>query len=132
MVPIFTGHVRTDGKWEIDDPEGLRAEIARLAGKRIEVVVRRQHSQRSSQQNRYYWGVIVDLLGKELGYDPDEMHDALRAKFLTTPAEGDGLPHIKSTTELSTSDMEDYHERIRRWADEFLHIYIPLPNEVDV
>ena len=84
---------------------------------------------RSIHQNSYYWGVVVEILGNELGYPPYNMHDALRMQFLSKPDEKTGLMKIASTTDLSTKQMEDYIEEIRRWASIELSIYIPEPNE---
>ena len=36
---------------------------------------------------------------------------------------------LKSTTDLSTIEIEDYFSGIRNWSGDFLSCYIPLPNE---
>ena len=82
---------------------------------------------RSLNQNKYYWGVIIKMLGDEFGYIAEEMHDALRMRFLQVHT--NKLPTIKSTTELSTKEMEEYLSKIRQWASE-QGIFLPLPNEV--
>jgi len=86
---------------------------------------------RSNSQNSYYWGVVIDILGNELGYPPQNMHDALRLEFLSKPDDKTGLMKVASTTDLNTKQMEDYLEGIRRWASIELGIYIPNPGEVD-
>ena len=45
------------------------------------VSVKKQRNNRSNMQNNYYWACIVQPLGQELGYFPDEMHDTLKVKF---------------------------------------------------
>ena len=82
---------------------------------------------RSLNQNKYYWGVIIKMLGDEFGYIAEEMHDALRMRFLQVHT--NKLPTIKSTTELSTKEMEEYLSKIRQWASEE-GIFLPLPNEI--
>ncbi len=82
---------------------------------------------RSMNQNNYYWGVIIKILGEELGYRDEEMHDALRMKFLQ---EHGKIETIKSTTGLNTKEFEEYLAKIREWASEELSIFLPLPNEV--
>ena len=37
---------------------------------------------RSNQENRYYWKIVVKTLADELGYTGDEMHDILREMFM--------------------------------------------------
>lgn len=48
----------------------------------ITIRVSRQHALRSGQQNRWYWGVIVQLLADHTGYTADEIHEVLKAKFI--------------------------------------------------
>ena len=103
-----------------------------------EIKVTLHEKQRSNKQNRYYWGVVIPLVVKginEFGNDfnNEEIHEylkrelgGLKAMFLPD----DTVVHIPiSTTELSTSDFEDYTMRIRSWAQETLNLIIPLPNE---
>ena len=102
-----------------------------LAGQIVEVTIGKQRKKRSLNQNGYYHGVVVEILGRHLGYTPDEMHHALRGEFLKIP--GDYvLPKSRSTTDLSTVEFEDYLTQIREWAAQLPSpCYIPLPNEVE-
>jgi hypothetical protein len=128
MIPIFTGEVTILGNFKLDTPEKFHEYIKVFSGKRVEVIIRKPKTKRSDLQNNYYWGVVLELLSKELGYDQDEMHEILKYKFLQSHAMG--MPYVKSTTKLSTGEFEDYLSKIKRWAAEFLHIVIPDPNEV--
>ena len=87
---------------------------------------------RSNPQNRYYWGVVVDILSNELGYTPEETHEILRQMFLTNRVMvKDAFFNIpKSTTILTTVEMENYLTKIREWASISCGISIPEPNEV--
>jgi hypothetical protein len=119
------------GRFVPDDPELYALALTPFEGKRASVTVEPIRKNRSDKENRYYWGVVVNLISKELGYFPDETHHALRFKFLRTSGGEQGtLETAKSTTELSTKEFEDYLEHIRIWAGAFLGIYIPKPNEV--
>ena len=113
----------------LDDEKGFTEHIKSLDGKFIQLVVRRYRTNRSNNQNKYYWGVVIKILGDELGYMPDEMHNALRWKFLR---KGGKLETVKSTSSLTTIEFEEYLELIRIWALRDLEIAIPLPNEVDI
>lgn len=93
--------------------------------------------ERSNPQNRYYWGVIVEILSEHTGFTKDEMHEVLKHKFLRKSlwvVKKGGLMELSvisySTTELTTSEMEDYLSQIRIWASEDLGLVLPLPNEV--
>jgi hypothetical protein len=126
MIPIFTGSV-DNGGLKFDRRSSVDEYIGTLIGQRVEVIIRKPRTKRSDVQNSYYWGVVIELLSKELGYDKDEMHEILKYKFLQSNAMG--MPYIKSTTKLSTGEFEEYLSKIKQWAAEFLHIVIPDPNE---
>ena len=94
-------------------------------GYKIDIqTIRHTHS---LNQNKYYWGIIIKMLGDEFGYIAEEMHDALRMRFLQTHT--DKLPTIKSTKKLSTKEFEEYLSKIRQWASE-QGTFLPLPNEI--
>ena len=101
------------------------------------VSVMKQRNTRSNMQNSYYWKCIVQGLAEELGYFPNEMHDALRAKFLSEYemiSINDNqivINKIGSTTALNTKQFEQYTEQIRVWALTDLGIRLMLPNEYE-
>lgn len=131
ITPKIYGRVEK-GKFIADDVRQFRKAFYAFEGKEIYVTVNKKVNSRSSQQNRYYWGVVINMLAEFTGYTPDEMHDALKMLFLKIPGER-GLPdRLKSTTELTTVEFENYMEQIRNWAAVELAYYVPLPNEVEV
>ena len=97
------------------------------------VNIKRHRKKRSNSENRYYWGVIIKVLGDEFGYIPDEMHQVLKRLFLTYDKPNQITGEIeffsKSTTDLTTEQAEEYYENIRIWALSNFSILIPLPNE---
>ena len=101
------------------------------------VDVKKQRNTRSNMQNNYYWSCIVQVLSNELGYFPDEIHDVLRAKFLSEYEmisindNQIALNKIGSTTALNTKAFEVYTEQIRVWAMTELGIRLMLPNEYE-
>ena len=126
MIPIFSGQVNNAGL-HFDRRTDVDKYISSLIGQRVEVIIRKPKTSRSTLQNNYYWGVVVELLSNELSYDQDEMHEILKYKFLQSNAMG--MPYIKSTTRLSTGEFEEYLSKIKRWAAEFLNIVVPDPIE---
>lgn len=128
MIPVFTGTV-INNNFKPDNLHRLFDYLKTLEGVRCEVSVRKIRAQRSNNQNNYYFGVVCKVLGDYFGYEPDEMHEALKLKFLQVGAVD--VPTLKSTTKLNTAEFEDYLERIRRWAAIDYSIAIPLPNEVE-
>ncbi len=129
ITPIFRGRV-VNGKLQVDSRFDIW--VSSLDGQEVEIVVRKKRSKRSNLQNRYYFGVVVKMLADKLGYEREEMHYALRVKFLGEDEDQYGLKKIRSTTGLSTKEfIETYTEPIKRWSAEFLCLRIPDPNEVD-
>lgn len=135
-------HLNLDGVLlEVVDPDRLREVLLSYSdGAWTWLNIKPITKPRSNQQNRYYRGVIVKMVAEEVcGYpasndDCEAIHKELAKRFLGyTLVERGGFTFevIRSTTDLSTVEMEAYHENCRRWAADFLHIYIPLPNEID-
>ena len=75
------------------------------------------------------WGVVYQLIADHTGSSPEDVHNHLKVEFLRVG--GDKIPTTKSTTELSTVEMEDYLAKCRGWASRELGVYIPEPNEIN-
>jgi hypothetical protein len=128
ITPVFFAKVK-QGELNYCNYRLLNGYLATLEGADLEVIIRRPRKDRSSQQNRYYWGVVVELLCESTGYTQDEMHNALRMLFLRDDSRQ--VPTIRSTAELTTVGFEEYLEKVRNWASDALGCDIPMPNEVD-
>ena len=127
MDAIIRGTVAR-GKFSPHDPTAFRLRFAKLEGQEVEVIVRKPKRERSHKQRKYYFKVIVALIAEEMGDNANDVHEALKVKFLYDLS-GD-FPKVKSTSDLTTTEAEDYYSEIRIWASAFLNVYIPLPNEV--
>lgn len=79
---------------------------------------------RSLQENSYYWGVVLQHIADTTGYTPEEVHDAMRWKFLRVSG---WFERVRSTTSLTTTEFEEYLEKIRTFAVQELDCPIPLP-----
>ncbi len=87
---------------------------------------------RSDRQNRYMWSVVYKIIADETGHSTEVIHDFMMSMFLPRSfiTVGKAEQEVrKSTTELSTVEMEDYLMRIRVFAAQDLQCQIPLPNE---
>lgn len=92
-----------------------------------------QKPNRSLQQNRYYFGVVLRALKEHTGISVDDMHDVLKFRFNPKVISFSGMDEVKiggSTKEMTTDVFMEYIEKIRQWAIENLECYIPLPQEV--
>jgi hypothetical protein len=83
----------------------------------------------SREQQKYYWKIMCEFGGAELGYTAKEMHAIHQAEHFTYENEK-GVKYIRSTAigEWDTMEWEDKMTEIRQWFSEQT-IYIPLPNE---
>jgi hypothetical protein len=128
MDKIIHGKVKK-GQFKPYDPIAFRLQFAKHEGQDIEVLVRKPKRTRTDSQRKYYFGVIVALIAEEMGDNKNDVHEALKIKFLYDLS-GE-FPKVKSTSDLTTVEEEEYHSEIRMWASSFLNMYIPLPNEVN-
>ncbi len=107
-------------------------------GKDVRITLERKRKRRSLNQNAYYFGVVLPAVCELLtdyGNDVDieETHYFLKAevgKLTKTIVNQTGVARkvVKSSAKLSTVEMEDYLERVRRWAAGH-GVIIPLPEE---
>ena len=127
-TPVLRG-VMQDAKirWHGTDAKRLAVITKHLEGKEIELTLRAKPKRCSPNQRKYYWSVIVGMIAEAIGITEDEAHEGLKERFLTVPGDGP-LKIIRSTESLTTAEREEYHRQCRQFGDEWLHIYIPLPN----
>ena len=119
--------------------KALQKAVEQEEGREIVITIERKKKKRSSLQNAYYWGCLINMvrigIKDATGHNSsiDEVHNYLSGKFHTTEivnkttGEIDVMP--KSTTEDTTVQFEEYQLECRAWAKEWLGIDIPLPNE---
>lgn len=130
LKPIFYGKIE-NRKLTFDNTEQLKNYIANLKGD-IQLTIEPRKKNRSLKQNSYYWGVVIPMLCEYCGYTPEEMHEALKIKFLTVYSDVKNIPPtIRSTTSLSTVEFEELVSRVRMWASIELGVYVPNPNECE-
>jgi hypothetical protein len=133
----FPAIVDERGNLCLDEPALYATTIKTFAGKRVVVSITRETSQRSDQQNRWYWGCVLALISEHTGYQPEELHDLFKVRFIpkhVALADGNGVVREEgviggSTARLDTIDFAAYCERVRQFAAEELGVVIPDPNE---
>jgi hypothetical protein len=113
--------------------------LASFSG-RVSIIIQKAKKVRSGQQNRYLHASFTILSKELINYTGDERYtaamvkDIVKCKFLTVDmineSSGEVIgTRIKSTTELSTLEMNEFIENMIRWAAEQFNITIPYPNE---
>lgn len=141
----YYGRVK-DGAIELPGKR-FREEVARaFDGKPIEVIVRRKKKNRSPEQNRYYWGLVLNILAAQFRiWSPDVavdcsiVHEWCKDRFLPMVQDWEDITldvpdgkweSRRTTTRLSTVQFMDYIALIQQWAAEY-GLYIPDPEEWD-
>lgn len=141
--------VRLDEKGRIAfyDTPGWQKYKAQFHGKDAELILKKKVKSRSRQEERYYWGVVVERVSEALGTSRDAAHELMAGLFLrieeTSPA-GIRYNKVMSTTELGDERYDRYiFKECVPWAstptdeetgltqESGLGLFIPLPNEVD-
>lgn len=99
------------------------------------------NKRRSLRQNAYYHAVVCVMVAeglRNIGYrevrDGEDAHGVLKSLFLKkkeiNEETGEVLTEREgSTKKLTTGEMEEYLDRVRQWAVEYLGISIPLPGQ---
>ncbi len=113
--------------------------IATFEGKQIVIKIEKAKKKRSTQQNRFYYGVIIPIVQnclKEAGHiiTNESTHDLIKLKFLkevlfVNEETGEVIERIKSTTELSTSQFMDLLAEINNFTFEYFGVSLPSPND---
>ena len=137
ITPVFGGRV-VGGRVEFDaaGAHARRQHLAALDGQRVEVVVRKRATQRSTVQNNWLWGVALPLLAEQLGYDTHE-HESLHYQLLAEcfgsaydQRFGREVPRVTSSR-LTTKEFSHYMEWLVRWAAVEHGCLIPMPGEAE-
>lgn len=135
------GWISHEGRLNINSDERpmFLEMLSRQAGKGISVLVRVEGKRRSPAQNGYYYGVVVGMIQNAIKDEwgelltKDEAHELLKQncnwKEVVNTATGESVKLAQSTANLSTMEFEEYLEKCRRFAEEYLNVRIPLPNE---
>jgi DNA topoisomerase IA len=115
-----------------EDKKKLFSVLRNLKGS-FAVSCKKNKPTRSLPQSRYYWGVVLAYLSEETGFTKDETHQLMQRMFLKyakDAPDGTSEMFVRSTTSLTTGEMNEYIEQIRTFAITELGTYIPEPNEI--
>ncbi len=122
------------GKVKFIDLPLFNSDLIQYNDKEAYLIIKPYKKNRSDNQNRYYWGVVIRILSEEFGFEADEMHEVLKQKFLVAETLKIGKEDFvitKPTHNQNTTEFEEYLSHIRTWASTEMNIVIPLPNDVE-
>ena len=94
----------------------------------VTVDIRINEDPRTNRQNKLWWA-WMKIIGRELGYTKNEIHDILKYKFLLREEiiEGETQQYVKSTSTLTKKEFNKLTSDVHFWANDTLNIN--LPNE---
>jgi len=121
-----------DGKLQKNVSDLIAKELPYFNGKRIRIKFEKLQSKRSTQQNRLWW-LYITIVAKEIGYEPDELHEICKFKFLkkerVDEATGEIFQYVGSTAKLNKTEFSDLIFDFRKWVVETFSINLPDPGE---
>jgi len=86
VIPIWRVVVK-EGRMLFHAKEEFLKYLTTIEGE-CQLTVKKWYKNRTDRENRYYWGVVVEVLRDFFGYTKDEMHDAVKWQFLKKKVEG--------------------------------------------
>jgi hypothetical protein len=117
----------------------IKDAIETFEGKQVVIKIEKFKKKRSTQQNRFYFGIVIPIVQnclKEAGHimTNESTHDLIKLKFLketlfVNEDTGEVIERIKSTTELSTSQFMDLLAEINNFTFEYFGVSLPSPND---
>lgn len=134
---VYVAKADPDGKATI--PAALIRDIkANFAGKEFQITLERKYKKRSSDQNAYYWGVIIRLITLAINeqqgenYSETQVHEFLKFRYLKIEKIDESTGELIFTATRSTSDLKTwefalYIEQCIQFASVYLGIAIPTP-----
>jgi hypothetical protein len=129
---IVVAFVNDDLTIKFDNIVQTKQALLEHKGKYIRVQFSKLRKNRSAEQNRYYWGVVIRMIGEYCGYFTTEelqsLHEEIKKKILPTKGRFN-IP--ESTAKMSTDDFSNYVEKVKIFAAKELNLYIPEPNEIN-
>jgi hypothetical protein len=120
---------------DVEHKPRYRETLRNLAGKRVEFVIRKPKSRRSTEQNAWWWGIAVPMIAEHLGYERnehDQVHYALVSKCFGVehdPRLGE-VPH-KRSSKLTVQEFSELMEWAVRVSAQEFGVLLPLPSEAE-
>lgn len=131
IYPKFRAEIQ-DKKIVIISKKSFSQYIEKLKDKKVLITIEEEKTPRSLSQNAYYW-VILRIISQDTGMNEDEIHSAMKMKFLRRNyvREDKKLETVRSTTSLSTQEFSEYIDRVKEFALDFFQIIIPNPEDLN-
>jgi len=135
VVPIFSGRVTEDGKLLLTPSEhtARASHLRTLAGRDVEVIVRKKRTQRSTAQNSWIHAA-ASLLAEHCGNSLAEQKLDLMGECWgwRTLSNGHTVPMKIHTSDMTVEEASQFIDWLIRWsAEKFPEVKIPLPGQAE-
>lgn len=130
--------IKKNGKTDL---RGLKFFFQCAQDGNYKVTIGKVRDNRSNAQNNYLWGVVYPFIAtglREVGYPNitiDDAHDFCKHKFaqrnVVNHNTGEIINLPSSTAKMDVVQFSHYVDQIKAFAEEYLNIQIPQPNEND-
>jgi hypothetical protein len=132
---VFPGEFDAGAKFLPADPARFLAVRRKLAGRKVEVVLRRPKSKRSIEMNKYLHCETgpFRLLAEHFGEDIPGVKLALMGEcfgWVWSKAAGREVPIKGHSSEMTIEESKYFVDWVIPWAAMNHGVEIPLPNEV--
>jgi len=95
---------------------------------RMVITIEKWKAKRSSDQNRYYHGVVLAALEEHSGIDSEIWHEYFKRKFLLKECLvilDEEIEFTVSTTKLTVKEFQAYIDKITLFAQDQMGVYLP-------
>lgn len=135
QIPIFHGRISADGKFELAERERILRQqyFKSLAGRNVEIVVRKERVQRSLDQNKYWHAVPFPILADCWGEDIETTKLLVLGECFgwRESLGGQRVPMKPSTSNLTVEEGTYLTDWMPPWAMKEFRLVIPYPNEAE-
>lgn len=89
---------------------------------------------RTTAQNKYYWGVVLETIYNEIdgSYTKEQLHETFKKELnpKLTEIGGKMIEHGGSTKEMTKEEFITFVEKVKAWALEVLEVRVLGPEDL--
>lgn len=133
-VPIFHGRITDDGQLVLDANEATQRAAHRrsLAGRRVEVIIRKERTRRSLDQNAYLHAQPFPILAEFFGDSVEGVKYSLMGEcwgWKRDRVSGHEVPVKANTSDMTVDECAFFIDWLIPWAMTKHGVDIPYPRE---
>lgn len=121
---------------QVLDTTAYRALVEGLQPNRTYAMVIKEWREKtvSDPLRRYHFGVVLAMIADYTGHSTEALHEFFKRKILGVEVDQFGIEQVRSvfsdSSDLPVAEKQEFIAEVRRWAAEFLNLYIPEPERV--